>query len=528
MTHSLSVTFRVSLTFFNWVVFLWGLGGAIGVAHGLDSSEIRKIDTLKSDSLKFEISSKFPRFRYRLFPVDPEWRDTEAWMRFTINFLNEDLEIIEKYEHRVTGDSLPASERTKNQRFRRKNLRLELPKGTSRLGLVMSSAGPPGAVGVYEFSKLDMTLFDGVKATELLLNVGPVHGSVPEWRKTGTIPSMASEVLREDGSRSLLIQDNQGDGHGTWALAGFPVSGTHVELAWEEFHTISNTNVRIFEYDNTPPGQYQFRVEEKTLAGDPSGNCFMLEVIVPAPIWARWWLWLILFLLFTLGVILVNRSKVRKKALRQLSELKLLEDERVRISRNLHDHLGIRLSEIVLSINSAAQEVEDEVTRDSLKEISVMSKDLAESLSEALWALDSKNDNLESLVDFLCGLAAQACHAASIQCRISAQDVDRSFEISGDFRNQFRLALKEGINNILKHSGASKVFLEIKHLNESFQVVLKDNGSGFQNVNQKGYGLVSMNQRMKDLGGDFEVSTSTEGTHLRFSCPLAPNLQNKS
>jgi signal transduction histidine kinase len=87
------------------------------------------------------------------------------------------------------------------------------------------------------------------------------------------------------------------------------------------------------------------------------------------------------------------------------------------------------------------------------------------------------------------------------------------------------MSIKEALNNALKHSEATEISVEAKIEGATFSIWIGDNGKGFKesDANQLGNGMSGMRKRMTDLGGRFDVCSTTKGTRLRFEVPLNVN-----
>ena len=82
--------------------------------------------------------------------------------------------------------------------------------------------------------------------------------------------------------------------------------------------------------------------------------------------------------------------------------------------------------------------------------------------------------------------------------------------------------LQEGLNNILKHSQASVVMIEIKKHERQVRVQLDDNGLGFDmSIPRSGLGLRGMEERLKLIGGQFRLTSAPgAGTQIRIEIPI--------
>jgi signal transduction histidine kinase len=93
-----------------------------------------------------------------------------------------------------------------------------------------------------------------------------------------------------------------------------------------------------------------------------------------------------------------------------------------------------------------------------------------------------------------------------------------------DVEREIYYVLREGLTNVTRHSHASKVEIQLTRKNGRFEGSLSDNGVGFRQEsvrNETGFGLIGMEQRLKQVGGELLVKSSPgQGTNLSFAISL--------
>ena len=151
-----------------------------------------------------------------------------------------------------------------------------------------------------------------------------------------------------------------------------------------------------------------------------------------------------------------------------------------------------------------------------------MSLELIGALSETVWMLNPKNNQLEALVDFLCRMLSELCRLADIRCRIDAMSVTDNVSINHEFRHNMSLAVKEAVNNALKHSGASEITMTIRVQGKRLIIIITDNGIGMtQPASKPGLGLDSITQRMAMIGGQSQIEPiESSGTRVSLEAPF--------
>jgi signal transduction histidine kinase len=198
-----------------------------------------------------------------------------------------------------------------------------------------------------------------------------------------------------------------------------------------------------------------------------------------------------------------------------------IEKERTRIATDMHDDLGAGLSRIkFLSETIGIKKLKQEPIEDDISSIRQYSHDMIDKMGEIVWALNEKNDSLSDLLAYTRSYAVEYLSEHGIRCTVEAPDEFPSAFVSGEFRRNIYLAVKEALHNIVKHAEATTVFLRFTIL-KGLHISIRDDGRGFNTENIKPYsnGLANMKKRMKELNGHFEMESSN-GTIIKLSAPL--------
>jgi len=204
-----------------------------------------------------------------------------------------------------------------------------------------------------------------------------------------------------------------------------------------------------------------------------------------------------------------------------------LNTERLRISRDIHDNVGSRLTEIILLSELARRnqtkpsELEMHVGR-----LSNVAREVVRDLDEIVWAVNPKNDFLDNLADYIFEYVENFLGMTSIRFRVDvAEDVPHQPLSSGARHNLF-LVVKEALNNVVKHSAATEVWVRAKTENRDLTFEIEDNGKGFDVnsmrsiENNQGLGLRNMMNRMSLINGSIKIdSKPNEGTNAVIELP---------
>jgi signal transduction histidine kinase len=339
---------------------------------------------------------------------------------------------------------------------------------------------------------------------------------------------MAHELRTHPGAAPVLvIMDDDISRHADWAteIHALPKlsPGEVLDVQWKETYSIGAGGNFTAVYERLPAGDYRFMVEDLTITGDPLNTTVALGVHVPRPYWKSFWFWGILAACLGILSSLIGRHLIRRRILLHLHQAQIISDERLRIARDLHDDLGTRLSHISLLGAHGESNSSDEDAKNSFSQITTMSRELIGALSETVWMLNPKNNELEALVDFLCRLVSDLCRLAEIRARIDAMSVSDNRAISHEFRHNVSLAVKEAINNALKHSHATEIRMTIRLDESVLKITIADNGIGItRDPGKPGVGLESIAQRMNSVRGKCVIRPlDAEGLEISLEAPVA-------
>jgi signal transduction histidine kinase len=196
----------------------------------------------------------------------------------------------------------------------------------------------------------------------------------------------------------------------------------------------------------------------------------------------------------------------------------MLERERIRISQDMHDDVGASLTRISILSELAKNRGEiDEETKQWLEQITSTSRGVIEEMSQIIWALNPKNDTLEGLIAYIRRFATEYLEPTNVHCSIELPDILPNLPLSVEVRRNIYLVVREALHNLVKHSGATQVNISLIMNKHGFNIIIKDDGKGFDPDNMKfpGNGLVNMKKRMNEIGGEFLVSSKVNnGTEI--------------
>lgn len=213
---------------------------------------------------------------------------------------------------------------------------------------------------------------------------------------------------------------------------------------------------------------------------------------------------------------LASEIQLREQTQRQRG----LEKERARIAQDLHDDLGANLTQIVfLSQRVEAARQEDQEADRWFRLIPATARKTIQSLDEIVWAINPRNDTLESFANYLSQFAQQHMSLAGMHCVLDVPLVLPVMVLTAEVRHKLMLATREVLQNVAAHSAATEVRVTLQLSEEALTIEVADNGRGFDSgrTNGEGNGLPNMRRRLEDLGGRAEITSQAgKGTKVRF------------
>jgi signal transduction histidine kinase len=288
---------------------------------------------------------------------------------------------------------------------------------------------------------------------------------------------------------------------------------------WSEPST--NTSINFV---NLSPGDYTLRAKAIFLHGlYPTIESSFSFTILP-PWWLTWWFKsIVAFVIVGLGVLGVRFYINRKLELQRvmLEKKQAIEKERTRIATDMHDDLGAGLSQIKFLSEAIGMKRQKHLSiEEEVSSIRSFSDEMIDKMGEIVWALNEKNDTLNDLLSYTRSYAVEYLEQNGIKCDVDEPDNIPQLNVSGEFRRNIYLTVKESLHNIVKHAQATEVSIHIE-VGKWLMIKISDNGIGLNNSTpgEFGNGLISMRNRMKELGGSFEIA-SKDGTEVRMKAPI--------
>jgi signal transduction histidine kinase len=212
-----------------------------------------------------------------------------------------------------------------------------------------------------------------------------------------------------------------------------------------------------------------------------------------------------------------NRFR-KQKSLKAKQELL---NERLRISRELHDEVGATLSGIAMYGHVARDQLKNGKITEVDHSLGFMQKSAGEmvnKLSDIVWLINPEQDTIMDMFGRLGEYGKQMTRVREMQMKIELPAGLAGKHISMEARRNIYLICKEAINNATKYSLGRMLTLQVKADGQYMVFSVTDDGIGFDEaVARRGNGLVNMQKRAEDIGAVFRMNTAINmGTSIEL------------
>jgi signal transduction histidine kinase len=209
----------------------------------------------------------------------------------------------------------------------------------------------------------------------------------------------------------------------------------------------------------------------------------------------------------------------------RVEQYRMVEQERTRVARDLHDELGAGLTELGIlgELGNNAAIPPDEKNR-YLQQLTGLTRNLVAGLDEIVWATNPHYDSLASMVTYYSFFADRFLKLAGIACRLRVPENFPEYPVNSQIRHGVFLAFKEALNNVVRHAQATEVELKIQTDGDDLVISIRDNGRGMAPgvaAAPGTDGLSGMRERLQQFRGSCRITSNPgEGAIVEFRLPL--------
>ena len=274
------------------------------------------------------------------------------------------------------------------------------------------------------------------------------------------------------------------------------------------------TDRPVATFTNLDGGQYLLRMKAANNDGVWNEQGTSLRILVNPPFYKTEWFFVLIALAIAglIGGVMWFRRQQRRR----------IEVFRESLARDLHDEMGSTLSSIRFFSEYATGQIGQNQPQvvPVLQRISQSASNLSESMQDIIWAMKTKNDQLEDLAAHMMEFGLRILEAKNVKFKTQISDDFSGRHLKPEVRRNIYLIFKEAVNNAAKYSDATEVNLKCEVFRGTLVMKISDNGRGFDINNPaegSGYGTINMRKRAEDIGGTLTIASGPgEGTDIEL------------
>lgn len=280
-------------------------------------------------------------------------------------------------------------------------------------------------------------------------------------------------------------------------------------------------------YNSINPGNYALLIEATDEQNVVWAAPISIKITALPYFWQTMWFRILMALVGLVLLVIVVRffSQLQLRwKLKKLQDEQKVARERIRISRELHDNVGSQLTYLISGLESSDILLERQDTEKLKYKISKMqlsARDSMQQLRDSIWALNHESVQASVL---LSRFKTWLTNIMEVQPQIIYEigneiNTDHTLDPIKSL-NIFRI-MQEAVHNVLKHSNATQLTITYTSNTQNLQIVIEDNGSGFDTELKKGNGRKTMLSRAEEAGVTFTLTSSPgKGTKVALSIAL--------
>lgn len=286
----------------------------------------------------------------------------------------------------------------------------------------------------------------------------------------------------------------------------FRIKMMPLESEWNELRQ-QNT----YRYQRLPPGKYTVLLQAGAPSGQWSSQTTRLTVNVLPHWYETTWAYVALVGLMVFLAYIIFQYRLRQK----LNVARL----RTKISSDIHDEVSGLLSGIAMQSDLLQESTNDPQQRDRLKNIGNVSRKAVSQIHDVIWSIDSRKDHMEDLIKRMREHAEDVLLPHDITFDIRHTNVDPRKRLPVIVRQNIFFIFKEAINNVAKHSNATRVTIQLVRQKPIFIMTIQDNGTRMPAPGARhGQGLDNMHMRAKRIRGKLTIQFA-QGCVVKLELP---------
>lgn len=266
---------------------------------------------------------------------------------------------------------------------------------------------------------------------------------------------------------------------------------------------------RTIRFNNLASGKYLLRVQGAGANGNYGEHELQLAINVRQYVVEKRWFQIVIIVVFVGLIFFILQGRLRER-LRN-------EQLRTQLSADIHDEVSGLLAGITLQAELLKNKTDDEKLQERLHTVGEAGRSAMSKMSDVIWSIDSRRDTIGNLLQRMQEHADEVLLPLDIRYDFKASGFDEKKELSGNIRQDVYFIYKEAINNIARHSNATRVDIELEQFAQQFELFIRDNGkpatdtapqNGLRTsvrAQKTGQGKDNMRMRAKRLKGEITI-----------------------
>jgi signal transduction histidine kinase len=269
-------------------------------------------------------------------------------------------------------------------------------------------------------------------------------------------------------------------------------------------------------YANVGPGNYRFQVMACNNDGVWSENGASLALVLLPHYWQTTW--------FKAASVAGLAAILAAGYHSRVSRLREIEALRIQIAADLHDDVGARLTKVAMVTELVDRGIpESDHNKSQIRNIANTTNEVIQAMDEIVWTINPSNDTVDHLANYLFQHTQEYFQNTNVRCRLDFPAKLPQMQVSTEARHNLFMAVKEALNNVLKHAQATEVRVSLAVENGKLMVSIDDNGSGFSPGAEReaGEGLRNMKQRLEQIDGKLRIDSAPgKGTRVQMEAKV--------
>ncbi len=420
---------------------------------------------------------------------------------------------------------------TKSMTFFRRSLKIEeslkdqkgIAESLNNVGEVHYYIGTiDSALFYYQKSaKLELQMSNFSGASESYNNIAQVYLEIKQFPKAKKFIDSAYNYSQKSKVVQVILTSL--DNYKTY----YESTGNFAEAnkKMQQFYTLKDSIQKVSKVKdiNELETKYQTAKKEKLILEKEAENKKKTTLLIVISL-------LTLFVAL-IGFLIYRQQKLKNKqqeqefqlqsAIAQIESQNQLHEQRLSISRDLHDNIGAQLTFVISSVDNLkfGNQITDSKITNQLTKISDFTKSTIIELRDTIWAMNTNEFTFEDLRSRIFNFIGKAKSAKEdILFKFHVDDSLKDMKFSSIIGINLYRTMQEAVNNAVKYSEAKEIQINVLKQESKTKIEIKDNGKGFDSDTiDYGNGLYNMKKRIEEVGGIIEIkSIVNNGTTIQI------------